>query len=56
MHAKILLVDRAIALLGSHNFSSKGVIMRTAELALQSSDTHLIANLSDFYNSITLPK
>ncbi len=56
VHAKILLVDRAIALLGSHNFSSKGVIMRTAELALQSSDTHLIANLSDFYNSITLPK
>ncbi len=53
VHAKILLVDRAIALLGSHNFSSKGVIMRTAELALQSTDRNLIGNLSNFYTDLT---
>lgn len=56
VHAKLLLVDEKMAFFGSHNFLTKGVLMRTGELALQSSDRHLIANLSDFYNSITLPK
>lgn len=53
VHAKILLVDKAIVLFGSHNFLTKGVLMRTGELALQSSDKTLVANVSDFYSSLS---
>lgn len=56
MHAKVLIVDDTLALFGSHNFLTKGVLMHTAELALQSSNKTLIANLSKFYESIVLPK
>lgn len=52
VHAKVLIVDKRIAFLGSHNFLTKGVMMRTAEIALQSEDERLVNNLLDFYQTI----
>lgn len=53
VHAKVLIIDNALALFGSHNFLTKGVLMHTAEIALQSSDKTLVANLLQFYKSFT---
>lgn len=52
VHAKVIIVDKCIAFFGSHNFLTKGVMMRTAEIALQSEDKRLISNLLDFYQTI----
>lgn len=50
IHAKLLITDDRTAFFGSHNFSTKGVIMRTAELALRSDDKTLVRNLLRFYH------
>lgn len=52
IHAKVLIVDKRIVLFGSHNFLTKGVVMRTGEIALQSTDKTLVDNLLKFYQSV----
>lgn len=51
-HAKLLIVDHEIALVGSHNLSWSGVMMGTTELMLQSKDKSLIQDLEEFYQSL----
>lgn len=41
LHAKLLIADEAM-IVGSHNFIHQGVTLGTAEIALLSTDTHLI--------------
>jgi phosphatidylserine/phosphatidylglycerophosphate/cardiolipin synthase-like enzyme len=54
-HAKLLIVDRQIAMFGSHNFSGRGVTMGTGEVAIITKNNTLIQNLLTFFNS-TLEK
>lgn len=53
VHAKVLIVDEQEAIVGSHNFSSRGVRMGTEEIALQSTNKQLIARLLDYYLAVT---
>jgi cardiolipin synthase A/B len=50
IHAKILIVDDKEVIVGSHNFSSRGVRMGTEEIALQSTNKQLTENLLEFYH------
>ncbi len=57
MHSKVLLVDhdsseKAIAMMGTHNFMTGGVKFGTEEIALQSTNPRFIRNLSNYYDSI----
>lgn len=52
VHAKILIVDGKKAIFGSHNFSAKGVSMKTAEIAMLSQNKKLIHNLNAFYRHV----
>jgi phosphatidylserine/phosphatidylglycerophosphate/cardiolipin synthase-like enzyme len=52
IHSKLLIVDDTVALFGSHNFTGKGVIMRTGELALQTSHPVLVKNLLAYYDNL----
>lgn len=51
LHAKTLLVDKKRGMIGSHNFTWKGVWMRTAEMAIESQDPVFAQNLEAFYNT-----
>jgi cardiolipin synthase A/B len=53
VHAKILIADNREAIVGSHNFSSRGVRMGTEEIALQSTDPVLVNNLISFYRELS---
>lgn len=52
LHAKCIIFDmlggEKIALTGSHNFASLGMLLGTREVALETSDTRLIAELESF--------
>lgn len=48
VHAKLLIVDGEKALFGSHNFTSIGVMLGTEEIAIQTSDQNLVADLQHF--------
>lgn len=50
-HAKVLIVDRKVAMFGSHNFSGRGVTMGTGEVAIMSTNRILIENLLEFFHS-----
>jgi cardiolipin synthase A/B len=52
MHAKLLIVDGKVAIIGSHNFTNKGVAMGTIELSMQSSNPNLVQNLANFYQGL----
>jgi len=52
LHAKILIVDEREVIVGSHNFSSRGVRMGTEEIALQSTNPTLVNNLLKFYEDL----
>ena len=52
VHAKLTIVDAKLAIFGSHNMSEKGVQMKTAEIALLSSNAILVRNLQSYYNSL----
>lgn len=52
IHAKCIIFtmpdDRKVALTGTHNFVRGGVLLGTREIALETSNTHIIAQLEDF--------
>lgn len=48
IHAKLIIVDGKYALFGSHNFTNKGVLMKTNEIAVLSSNKILVGNLMGF--------
>ncbi len=52
LHAKCMIFDMAsgekIALTGSHNFASLGILLGTREIALETNDPQLIAELESF--------
>lgn len=50
MHSKCILVDGKKVLFGSHNFSKRGVQMGTVELAMESTETQLIANIQKYFD------
>jgi cardiolipin synthase A/B len=52
MHGKLLVVDDRVAIIGSHNFTNKGVAMGTAELSMQSNNPVLVQNLVNFYQGL----
>lgn len=52
LHAKILIVDGNEVIVGSHNFSSRGVRMGTEEIAIQSTNKTLLMNLKKFYENL----
>lgn len=53
LHAKFIIYTMPdggkIALTGSHNFSHKGVVFGTREVALETDDPEIIAQLEDFF-------
>lgn len=57
LHAKFMMFDmpdgRRIAITGSHNFSNAGVLLGTREIALQTEDPQVIAQLEGFLKDIT---
>jgi cardiolipin synthase len=57
LHAKFMIFDmpdgRRIAITGSHNFSNAGVLLGTREIALQTEDPQVIAQLEGFLRDIT---
>lgn len=52
VHAKLLIVDKSAALFGSHNLTRSGVIMGTGEVALQSTNPELVANLQAYFDRL----
>lgn len=52
IHAKLLIIDDATALFGSHNFSHEGVMLHTAELAMKTRDKNLLSQLRYFYHQL----
>ena len=48
-HAKLLIIDEQIAILGSHNFDQRLVWARTEEASLLTSRTHIVKPLVDFF-------
>lgn len=50
-HAKLLIVDRKIAMFGSHNFSGRGVTLGTGEIAIISTNRTLVTNLLEFFHN-----
>ncbi len=57
LHAKFMMFEmpdgRQIAITGSHNFSNAGVLLGTREIALQTENPEVIAQLKGFLNDIT---
>ncbi len=53
VHAKILIVDSMIALFGSHNFVDIGVQLATEEIAVRTTDAHLISQIKTFLKENT---
>lgn len=55
LHAKFMIFDmpdgRRIALTGSHNFVSTGVVLGTREIALQTENPQTIKQLEDFWQN-----
>lgn len=53
VHAKCIIVTlpsgKKVAITGSHNFSWGGVRLGTREIALQTRDPHVIAQLEEFF-------
>lgn len=58
LHAKFMIFTmpdgRKIALTGSHNFSSTGVLLGTREIALQTENPKIIKQLEDFYKEFVV--
>jgi phosphatidylserine/phosphatidylglycerophosphate/cardiolipin synthase-like enzyme len=57
LHAKLLLIDtedetKRTALFGSHNLSSRGVMLGTAEAAIKTTNPQLVTNLTKFYTGL----
>ena len=50
VHAKLIIIDRKMAIFGSHNFTSKGVWMGTNEITGFTTDKKLVKELFFFYN------
>lgn len=50
VHAKLIIVDRKIAIFGSHNFTRKGVLVGTNEIAILTTNKELVKKLVSFYN------
>lgn len=54
LHAKFIIYTmpsgKKIALTGSHNFSHKGVVFGTREVALETADPEIIAQLEQFFS------
>jgi hypothetical protein len=48
VHAKLMIIDKKIALFGSHNLVSSGVILGTEEIAIETTDEMLIKHLITF--------
>lgn len=53
LHAKILIVDEREIIVGSHNFSSRGVRMGTEEIALQSTNKVLVQNILRYAKNLS---
>lgn len=51
-HFKALIIDDKIVVVGSHNFTNKGVMVGTAELSIQSTHPTLVSNMLNFYQGI----
>jgi phosphatidylserine/phosphatidylglycerophosphate/cardiolipin synthase-like enzyme len=51
-HAKLLMVDDKVALLGSHNLTFSGVMFGTEEIMLETSDPELLQQLGQFVKSL----
>ncbi len=58
IHAKMIILDKnapnSSLIIGSHNFSTFGVLFGTSEIALNTKDKDLIHNLSNWYTQIKL--
>lgn len=52
VHAKVLEVDNAIAIFGSHNFVGLGVILGTREIAVKTTDKKLLTQIHSFTNKL----
>lgn len=52
VHAKLTIFDTNLAVIGSHNLSEKGVMMRTAEIALFTKNKRLLQNLSEYFDKL----
>lgn len=52
IHAKVLIVDDEKVIYGSHNFSKRGVMMGTEEIALESTNKILVTNILKFYQKV----
>lgn len=52
IHAKVLIVDGKEAIVGSHNFSSRGVRMGTEEIALQTKNHSAVTELRQLYTTL----
>jgi phosphatidylserine/phosphatidylglycerophosphate/cardiolipin synthase-like enzyme len=52
LHAKLLIVDKATVVFGSHNLTRNGVLIGTGEVALQSSSPELVKNLQDYFDEL----
>jgi len=53
VHIKLLLVDKVLALFGSHNLTFSGVLFGTEEIMLETSDVKLVEQLSKIAQSYT---
>lgn len=53
VHAKILLIDQKSVLFGSHNFVDIGVQLATEEIAVKTTDPHLIGSITAFLKENT---
>ncbi len=53
VHAKLFIADHQTAIFGSHNFVSTGGILGTEELAIKTTDQHLVQQLEEFIKTET---
>jgi cardiolipin synthase len=56
IHAKMIVIDDSTVLLGSHNFTSRGVVLGTEEIAIQSSDTYFVSQARLFISQVLSKK
>lgn len=52
IHAKIIIIDNKTVILGSHNFTTRGVAMGTEELAIISKDPYLLSQAQSFMRHV----
>lgn len=52
IHAKVIIVDNTTVLLGSHNFTSRGVVLGTEEIAILSSDEYFVTQAHAFIQHV----